>query len=102
MQLRKGSARVPRAIDGVSPSISLNHICSPFGDKICETKFAARRRKLHARGVCSPFHLHRSGLVLWTLDLGPWTCKAARGLGRIGIGLRILGTYGVYPQGRFK
>src|SRR6185437_4330846 len=50
MQLRKGSARVPRAIDGVSPSISLNHICSPFGDKICETKFAARRRKPHARG----------------------------------------------------
>ena len=44
-----------RAADGVSPSAS----CQPSGPSLvaenCKTRFAARRRKPHAGGVCSPF-----------------------------------------------
>ena len=50
-----GSARVSRAVDGVAPSTSSPHSIPLSGDSVCETKFAARRRKSHAGGVCSPF-----------------------------------------------
>jgi len=50
--VEKGSARVPRAIDGVSPAISLNHLLHYLASEVCKTKFAARRRKPHASGVC--------------------------------------------------
>jgi len=60
LQLRKGSARVPRAIDGVSPSISLIHIYSAFGDKMVRRSLR-RDAANHTRDACAPhFQLHRS------------------------------------------
>jgi hypothetical protein len=31
-----GSARVPRAVDGVAPSTSSNHLFPPYGESVCE------------------------------------------------------------------
>jgi hypothetical protein len=51
---RKGSARVSRASSGVAPEL-LPHIINTLQtENDRKTRFSARRRKRHARGVCSP------------------------------------------------
>ena len=56
-----GSARVPRASSGVAPELPSHQRPGNFRrGKVCGTRFSARRRKPHARGVCSRF-LRRTG-----------------------------------------
>jgi hypothetical protein len=54
MQLEMGSIRGPRVAVGVAPTVSSHRFPHYWLVGSGKKPFAARRRKLHARGVCSP------------------------------------------------
>ena len=71
LQNRPGSARVPRASSGVAPELPSHQRPGNFRrGKVCGTRFSARRRKPHARGVCSRF-LRRMGCGFCQIHIPP-------------------------------
>jgi hypothetical protein len=66
-----GSARVPRASSGVAPELPSHQRPGNFRrGKVCGTRFSARRRKPHARSVCSR-SLRRTGCGFSQIHIPP-------------------------------